>query len=253
MKLEDTKRRGYAYSRALANEYENLAKSEKSEYGDEIDASHFAVKGIQAASGLEVLPEDPENWENIYNTQDMTELMKARERLIFALYKSGTIIDPMNAAKAVTLYDCWVEEVSEGTTEYTGHKWQDPQIYKCKHGFYKTLRLLEGNVRAKAPTFMLWFDLHKSQIDRKGHEEIDQVTKVLKHLRNHKILIHCSGDRTGGRAYNLKLSQRRAMAVKGELIKSGVPVTRIEAAVGLGEKGKKMIDPFHRRCDIHLR
>ena len=252
-KLSSLPQKGHAYAQALSHEYEVLARQENDIYGDQIDATHFAVKGIQAASGLEVLPENPDRWESIYKEDEREALHAARERLVFALYKSGTIIDPANSARAVALYDCWIEEAAEGSTAKTGHPHQDVQLRKCKTGFMKTLQLLEANVRAKAPTYMIWFGLQNSTIDRQGAEEVDQITKTLEHLRNHKVLIHCSSDRIGGRAHNLKLSQKRADVVKAALLAKGMPEERIEATVGVGEKGKRDVDPYQRRCDIHLR
>lgn len=243
-KLEKAEKKGHEFSQNLTKEYLEFATRENDNYNDGIDASHFAVKGIQAAAGLHVLPENPDVW-GIADQAALGELHKYRERLTFALHKSGKVINPALAAQALVLFDCWVEEQAEG--------WQPENIQKCRDGFMTALTKLEDHVRTEAPTFMIWFGLNSAGLTPEGKEEIDQVMKVSKHLTHHKFVIHCVTDGIGGRAFNLKLSQDRAETVKAAVVKAGLDAKRIESAVGLGEaEGTKEIKPFDRRCDIHL-
>jgi OmpA-OmpF porin, OOP family len=242
--LKKAEQKGHEFTQNLTKEYLDFAMRETDKYNDQLDASHFAVKGIQAAAGLHVLPENPDVW-GIADQGALGELHKYRERLMFALHKSGKVIDPALAAQAVVLFDCWVEEQAEG--------WQPENIAKCRDGFMTALKKLEESVRTEAPTFMIWFALNSATLTPEGQEEIDQIMKVAKHLTHHKFVIHCVTDGIGGRAFNLKLSQDRAETVKAAVLKAGLDASRIESAVGLGEaEGTLEIKPFDRRCDIHL-
>ena len=78
------------------------------------------------------------------------------------------------------------------------------------------------------------FDFDKDTIKQEGYETIalsvNQIDKNM--VRKIKVLGYT--DPLGSDDYNLKLSQRRADAVKAELIKNGVPADII-TAVGMGE------------------
>ena len=78
------------------------------------------------------------------------------------------------------------------------------------------------------------FDFDKDTIKQEGFETIalsvNQIDKNM--VRKVKVLGYT--DPLGSDDYNLKLSQRRADAVKAELVKNGVPA-EIITAMGMGE------------------
>ncbi|MFN7710420.1 MAG: OmpA family protein [Holosporales bacterium] len=239
--LEAANKEGYEFSRQLAAQYDAFAKKESREMNDEIDASHFAVKGIQAAAGEEVLPEDPRRWE-IPNNK-LQQYLDWRERLIFTLTKGGKRIAPALAAKTQVMYDCAIEESEEN--------FDAQDIMKCEKGFMDNLIEMEKMVNTKAPTFTVRFDYNSSKLSPEAMKVIAEVAKVSQNMDRHTVTISGHTDMIGGRKNNLVLSQNRAAIVAEALVKAGVPKERI-TAVGLGEKEGKEVDPHNRRVDIHL-
>ena len=240
-KLEHVQSDGYPFAKALKAEYEAYAKTESRVNYDQIDGSAFAVKGLQAAHGLEVLPEDPEMWD--IPADKLPMLFEARERLLFAIHKSGRVIAPDLAARAQVSYDCWVNEMEEG--------FQPKEMGKCEMAFKQNLIELEKAVDQHTPTFSINFDYNSPVLRKDAMVTLDRVAKVAANMSDFTIKVTGRTDVVGGRKFNLRLSQKRAENVKDALIKMGVPGNRIEA-VGAGEFGKKEVEPKHRRVDIEI-
>tara|TARA_A100000171_G_scaffold52398_1_gene70569 strand:- start:3485 stop:4300 length:816 start_codon:yes stop_codon:yes gene_type:complete len=240
-KLENAKLEGLPFADHLAKEYELFAKRESRVYNDQVDAAHFAVKGLQAATGLNVLPEDPRKWD--LSEDNLKFFLDARRRLTFALDKSGRRVAPALAARTQVFFDCAVEESEEA--------FQKENIAKCKNGFISSLRELEKAVHTQAPTFSVHFAMNSSKLDDKAHETLAEVAKVAKNINLHAVVITGHTDGIGGRKHNLVLSHNRAVAVRDALTKMGVNVKRIES-VGGGELDGAEVDPSNRRVDIHV-
>ena len=84
---------------------------------------------------------------------------------------------------------------------------------------------------------MVLFDFDKAQINKDSFNEIDDFAAVMKkHPELDAIMIEGHTDSVGSNAYNKKLSQRRADAVKKYLVeKSGIDAKRLTAK-GFGEE-----------------
>ena len=72
------------------------------------------------------------------------------------------------------------------------------------------------------------FDTNKATIRRSSRPVLDKAAKVLKKYKDIHILIEGHTDSDGTREHNLKLSQRRAAAVKTYLVRKGVGAKRIK-------------------------
>lgn len=80
------------------------------------------------------------------------------------------------------------------------------------------------------------FDYDKASIKVESHDLLGDVAKVIKEHENiKKIRIEGHTDSDGDAKYNKKLSQERAEAVKGFLVKAGIDKSKLEA-VGYGEE-----------------
>ncbi len=78
------------------------------------------------------------------------------------------------------------------------------------------------------------FDANKSNIKKAYNPEIEKLVSIMKKKPTLKFQIQAHTDDVGDAKANLNLSQKRADAIKTELIKKGIDKTRISAK-GFGE------------------
>lgn len=80
----------------------------------------------------------------------------------------------------------------------------------------------------------IFFDFNKADLKKESFQELDRVIRLLQ--SHSKLVIEVSGhtDNVGDDAYNQKLSQQRADAVKQYLLKKGVDAARLSSK-GYGE------------------
>jgi OOP family OmpA-OmpF porin len=81
------------------------------------------------------------------------------------------------------------------------------------------------------------FDFDRAVLKPEGKAAIDSqvVGKLAQIQKLEVVLVTGHTDRLGSDAYNQKLSERRADAVRDYLVSKGVPKDRIET-IGMGEK-----------------
>ena len=248
-KLEKMPRDQREFNNALANEYEDLAKKESHIYNDGIDGRHFAVKGLQAAAGMSVLPEDPKDWG--VHKKEMDYLMGSRERLLFALARGGRFVEPELGAKTQVAYDCLVEELEEGTKL---HKHQKKEIDVCRKLFDKRLMDLETAIFKNGPIRRVHFDYNSANIERDGMMTIAEVAARINKFKDRHVMVVGHTDPLGKRSRNLTLSQERADNVKKALVAHGVDPKVIKTSVGRGElrTSNKEFEPNNRVADIYF-
>lgn len=249
-KLEKEPRNQNEFNNVLANEYESLAKKESRIYNDEIDARHFAVKGIQAASGMPVLPEVPAKWD--LKGAQLNYANDLRQRLMFALDRGGRYIEPELGAQAQVAYDCFIEEISEGSST----KIQKAEIANCRKLAMDSIKNLEEAVFTHGPVRRIYFDYDSYTINYDGMRAIKQVAERI-HVKDgdvDTITIIGHTDPLGKVQNNLVLSQNRATAVRKALIDAGVNPNMIKMAVGRGEleTSNNAFEPNNRVADIYL-
>ncbi|MBI4291798.1 MAG: OmpA family protein [Betaproteobacteria bacterium] len=79
------------------------------------------------------------------------------------------------------------------------------------------------------------FDFDKSAVRPDGKTKLDGLVNQIKSVNVETIIAIGHADRLGSDAYNMKLSQRRAEAVKAYLVSRGIDAKRIHTE-GRGEK-----------------
>lgn len=244
---------GSAFDRALARDYLALAEVEYQQ-GDQRDGDTYARRSIDAAKGKPTQPDEP-GLRHIPSAQ-VGEVTTARQRLVKALDSNGRTTKPDVAARAQSLYDCWLEQLDENL--------QKDHIAACRDGFKSALAQLEApppvSAKPVAPMaapekFLVFFDFDKSTLTPNAKSTIADAAKAAKTAGAARIIVVGHADRAGPADYNLRLSKRRADAVKGELVRLGVSATQI-ATEGRGENdplvptADGVREPQNRRVEI---
>jgi len=106
--------------------------------------------------------------------------------------------------------------------------------------------------------FMVFFDWNKSAITPEAHEIIVKAATTAKETRTRIVVVTGHTDTSGSLVYNQRLSERRASAVKQDLIQQGISPDIIQT-VGKGKTDlmvptpDQVRDPQNRRAQIVLR
>ena len=78
------------------------------------------------------------------------------------------------------------------------------------------------------------FAMDSTALNADSKKALDMQAEILNKFPSVKVTLEGHADKVGGAEHNMKLSERRAKAVKGYLVKKGVSGERINT-VGLGE------------------
>ena len=252
--LRHTSPTGSAYHRALANEYLQLSDAEAQDY-DWADSQHFAQKGLHAAYGHTVEPEQVGDWAIPEALQP--ELMTARDELIFQLTEKNRKNKPQATARALASFDCWLEEQEEG--------WQLDAIKTCKSRFYAAMETIKTPPKPVAPpkdlirstAYMVFFDHNTTAITPEAKDIITKAASDFAQYEDTEILLHGHTDTSGSEQYNMDLSEQRAKAVARALSDAGVKSSRI-TYFAFGETDLRVPtadnirEPGNRRVEIFL-
>lgn len=244
---------GNAYQAALASRYQDYAESKVAAY-DWWTSKYFADKGLMAAYGREVLPEDPAAWEIPSTMQD--EFAEARNQLMAAL-PTAKASQPAEAATAVVAYDKWVELQDNG--------WNQPAIDDARDHFFAALGQLKpgddaaASVAAPVETTstVLYFPFDAAALTDTAKAAIAELASYLKSAGNATININGHADRAGSDDYNMKLSEQRAKLVEEALLEAGVPREMLHYfAFGESDPDQPTDDgqrePLNRRVEIFI-
>jgi len=218
---------GTPFTQALTEEYRSFVAHEKDER-DWSAADYFAIKGLAAAGGQVVLPE------NVGDVGDhQGELTDARAKLMAALDGGARDSNPQVAARAQRAFDCWNHEAEEDN-------WYDSitddHVKPCRDEFNAAMaQLAPAPMQAANPNqYIVLFDFDKSNINKAGKAVIEQVLADAAKMGTVSISATGHADRAGSEDYNMALSLRRADSVREALIAGGVAADKITVA-GRGE------------------
>ena len=82
---------------------------------------------------------------------------------------------------------------------------------------------------------VIYFDTNSSALTAESNSTLkEKVLPEAQNLKTKKVVIEAHCDERGSKAYNKKLSERRALAVKKYLVENGVKSVKIKT-VGYGE------------------
>ena len=171
-----------------------------------------------------------------------------------ALDGGGRDRQPAVAAHAQGAFDCWLEET-----------WEPDDIMQCRREFYQAMpnsppwwRQRRRRAAARmVNTYQVFFDFDRSNISETAAAIVRQAAANAKQGKLTRIDLTGHTDAAGPVPYNQALSERRAAAVKQELVKDGVPAGEI-TSVGVGKGGQLVPtadgvrEPQNRRTEILL-
>lgn len=223
---------GDAFTRALTEEYREITVFEADEMYDWIHAGYFARKGQRAAAGEVVEPEFVENWD--LPSDKVDELAQARFRLVELLDASARSKFPGLAGHAQGRYDCWIEQQQENH--------QPDHIAACRDQFFAALAELEIAMAPKVEVpeppaaaveveaYVVFFAFDKSDLSDAAQAAIADAIVSSREMGLNEFSVTGYTDTVGSEEYNLKLSLRRANAVKDALVAGGIDPANISVA-----------------------
>ena len=208
-----------AFSQNLQKEYVALAQSELSQ-GDQGSAKHYAMKAKEAAGGKPVGPDEVSS-RSIGAPDDKT-LTDARARLVTALGGAEAKKKPAAAAKAQSMFDCWMEQQEEG--------WQPADIAACRKGYDAAMADLGREKMASAPaTQTVYFKFNSTELTETSQKDIAGVIDEYKLAKPKTVQIISYTDLSGDKAYNTKLAAMRGKAIEDKLKDAGADVIKVDA------------------------
>jgi OOP family OmpA-OmpF porin len=222
---------GSAFTQALAAEYRGLAVHEADEDFDWKAADYFAGKGLSAAGGEPVLPEEVSG----VSDDHAATLNDARGRLMAALDGGARESAPDIAAKAQVSFDCWLHETQEVDGWLANGALGEDHLARCRDDFEAAMAQLAPKpavaITEPSPNvYLVLFDFDKSNINDAAQAVINQVIADFNANKSTAVSVTGHTDRAGSDAYNEKLSERRADAVREALIAGGIPAEAITTA-----------------------
>ncbi len=256
--LRDAAPKGTPFQAMLAKRYLAYAEQEEKNY-DWADSWHFAEKGLQAAYGTDPEPEAPEA--RSITEAELNELRQARAALMEALNDGNKETKPQLAADAQYFFDCWTEQQEE--------EWKTDDIAYCRENFEERMMALnapaeeakplvapaapepEAKPKAETSSYLVFFGWNRPELDA-GAERI--VAKIAEALQDSEMPVVLNGhtDASGASGYNMRLSLKRADAVKKALIARGIAPRRIQT-FGFGETDLRDPTPDGRKSKENRR
>jgi len=262
---------GNAFTQRLTSEYQNFVASELGSFDDHADSLHYSRKGLAAARGDMVSPEQVSDWQLLPGQAE--EMIVARSRLISTFDAGAREMQPELAAIAQVRFDCMIENLEEN--------FQDGEINACKSQFMDSLAQLETIAPAPAPApapmaapepmafdvdpsqpmalenakYIVFFDFDKSNLNAGAQSILDAAAEEIKSRNLSGVAIVGHADTSGAQGYNMKLSQKRAQAVKNGLVQRGIDVNMVSSDYRgenelLVETADGVREPANRRGEI---
>lgn len=211
---------GSAFNQDLHKDYVALAKSELDQ-GDRADAEHYAMKAKEAAAGKPVPPDQVAA--RSLNAPEAKTLTEARTRLVSALDGPVAAKKPDQAAKAQSMFDCWLEQQEEG--------WQQADIDACRKGFDTALAALKPEKVASKPAEpqTVEFKFNSTELVPKSQKELADLIREVKLSKPKTVRIISYTDLSGDKAYNAKLAAMRGKILENKLKDAGAQVINVDA------------------------
>lgn len=254
--LQTMKVKGTAFDVALRDGYVKLAAYER-EQCDWRDTAAYVARGRLAAAGTPPAPEAIADRD--LPGDKVGELTAARAKLMDVLTAANKAKAPQQTANAQLGYECWMEQQEEN--------WQWDDIAACRKMYDDAMSYITAMnavkpkptpVAAPAPqAFTVYFTLNSHKLQGDALAVIKEAAAAFKTDKAGRADVAGYADRSGGTAYNDRLSSLRAEAVSTALVKLGVP----ESAISISAFGESDLavptadgvkEPRNRRVVIRI-
>jgi OOP family OmpA-OmpF porin len=228
---------GSPFTQQLTSEYRAFSSFELNQEKDYADALHFSRKGLEAAKGVNVMPEPVNDWD--LTATDITELSGAYARLVSAIDRGAREIIPGKAAIAQARYDCWIEEQEEvANGENTSVPCKAdfmaaiseveavlPAVVAQAEEFPAPVEMINTNepLNVQEAMYLVFFDFDSDDVNADGQSVLDAVANEVNSRNINTVRVVGHTDTSGSTIYNGRLANRRGNDVKSELIARGVP------------------------------
>lgn len=227
--LRTTPATGDTYQIALANNYKDYAEELAIRYDWQL-ADYFAAKGLYVATKDIADPEDPKDWG--FEGETLQQLTDLRAQLIKAVATNRTT-QPELAASAVIAYDRWLALKEEGTKTKAIAEQHDVFValltkLQEAHVASDPATIPPPTVPAESERTVLYFPFDSDRLGDSALAALKQLIQTIPNTDDVAIAINGHADRVGSEAYNMKLSERRAIFVQKALAKAGIPTTRMQ-------------------------
>ena len=220
----------HVFEQSLASDYQALSAAEAAQ-GDNRDAATYAARAAAATAGQATAPDEIELRRAFLKDRYVEELSTARGRLLDALAKTARNDAPAATARAQSSFDCWLEQAAEDL--------QPDDIEACKQSFMTAMNTVEASPQpvadvpapiptpAPAPvpahvakvndTYRVYFPFDSAELDAAAVAVLEQVKTDISSGEPYRLNVSGHASSVGAADYNMRLSQRRADAVKAAL------------------------------------
>ncbi len=272
--LRATAPKGSPFQAQLAARYLQYAET-ADKAGDYDRATYFSDKGLQAAYGQDVQPEDPATFEGA--DADAVEISNAAEKLVRLLDTKQGDERPRIFADVQYYYDCWLDQANHNgpDAEFCKGKFNEAYEPLAKAAEEEQTAIQSADAAAPAaeapaapeaataaaevkPTnlnYLVYFALNRAELNDAAKRTVEAILKDLEGRGEVDIVVNGHTDTSGADKYNMELSERRAGVVRKALIKLGVAEKRIKT-FGFGETdpvvktGDDVVEEKNRRAEI---
>lgn len=210
--LESTPATGDTFTQTLAQEYLALAEKEY-DLLDYDDSMHFAEKGLRAAGGEAVGPDELSS--RTLRSEYGAEAASIRQRVV-DFVNANQAADPAKAATVQTLFDCVLEEYEE----YWQVEAQPYWLSGCRDALMAALE--PGLPATIGLSSDVLFDFDKADIKTEFAGVLNEIASMIA-AAGEQVTVEGHTDSIGSEAYNMALGQRRADSVATYLAGQGVP------------------------------
>lgn len=243
-----------AFESELQKNYLELAQNELNE-DDLSDTSYFLNRSRTLLAGGNVVPTEL-SYRHIAEPNE--ELAAShRQSLVNFLDSGARVNDPEVAARAQTMFDCWLQEIEENR--------QPDDISACEQAFLTAIATAASdtpepfvaNTSEAGENYNAFFDFNISKPST-NDQALKEFIEKIKRSNPTFVVITANSDSVGSAEYNQQLSKKRGEYVRDMMIGEGFDFNLIKI-VPLGERSLPVLtsdgvqEAGNRRANVEIR